>query len=136
VAVLKFEMSGREFAFDGDLEVTADELWALDELGVSEREVVAVLTKADDRGRPERVTRVFCALAYISARREDPSTTWASFARTIAPGTLNVLGVEASGLGAALVADDKPAEEPEPERPKRAPKAKKQPEKVEEPAPA
>lgn len=135
MTVLKFEMSGREFLFDGALEVTADELWALDELGVSESEIVAVLGGDGDRPPSGRVTRVFCALAYLSARRADPSTTWAPFARTIAPATLNVLGVEASGLGAALLADDKPAEE-QPEKPKRAPKAKKPQEKVEEPAPA
>jgi hypothetical protein len=115
--------------------VTADELWALDELGVSEGEIVAVLEGAATGGR---AARVFCALAYISARREDPATTWAQFARTIAPGTLKLLGVEPSGLGPALLADDKPGDEPqagEKPRPKRAPRAKKT-EKTEEPVSA
>jgi len=102
VTVLKFEMSGRQFTFDGDLEVTADELWALDELRVDATEIVAALG-GGDRPPPERVTRVFCALAYLCARRENPATTWAQFSRTIAPGTLNVHGVEPSGLGAALL---------------------------------
>jgi hypothetical protein len=133
---MRFEMSGREFTFDGGLDVTADELWALDELGVSEAEIVSVLNGgADERISPARAVRVFCALAYISARREHPGTTWPEFARTIAPGTLKLLGLEPSGLGPALLADQ-PAE-PEAEekpKPKRAPRAKKA-ERIEEPAP-
>jgi hypothetical protein len=108
-AVLRFEMSGRRFAFDFERDITADELWALDELGVSAAEMAAVLARIDSGDVDEhRITRALCALAYLCARRDDPKVSWAEFSRTIAPATWRPLDDdEPVSVGEAL---SKPAE--------------------------
>lgn len=93
MALMTFRVSGREFTYDGDKDWTADELFALDEIGgIDYDEIKAVLTGAirGEQMSEGRVMRVMCVLAFIGARRHDPSTTWAKFSREIEPASLQI----------------------------------------------
>lgn len=114
---LRFEMSNRVFRFDAERDITADELWALDEVGVTEDEMVAALDGLNgDDISISRKTRALCALAYLAARREDPATKWSEFSRTIAPATWRPIpDGEPASVGEALAEKPKRAKKPEPE---------------------
>lgn len=96
MAVMTFRMSGREFTYDGDREWSAADVFALDDLGMGYDEIRSVF-EAAVAGRPQPasgVLRAMCALAYISARRDDPRTVWAEFSTGIHPSTFEVVRVD------------------------------------------
>lgn len=104
--LMRFTIDGpdglRELAFDWAQELTGDDVWALDEMGVSTTELAAIIAKAeeiaevrdDDRATVDLGLRAMCALAYLAHRRGGGDGTWREFARTFYPNSFTVLGME------------------------------------------
>lgn len=97
--VLRFTMSGQTFAYDWAQELTAADTFALDEMGVKVTELDDAITNADamasgDRAFTQMGLRVICAIAFLAHRRAGNDTAWKDFSRTIAPATLEVLGID------------------------------------------
>lgn len=97
--VLRFRMSDQTFAYDWAQELTAADTFALDEMGVKVTELDDAVQNADamasgDRAFTQMGLRVICAVAFLAHRRDGHNTPWREFARTIAPATLEVLGID------------------------------------------
>jgi hypothetical protein len=107
MSVMRFTISGpageQQLAYDWAQDITAADLWALEEMGMTADILENAIERADDIAQAAATgdrsvlnlsLRVMCALAFLAHRRDGNDTPWKDYARGINPGSFKVVGMD------------------------------------------
>lgn len=105
MTIMRFTIGGpggeQELAYDWAADLTAADVWALDEMGLSATVLEDFLARAEsvaagtDRDLLAGLgLRAMCAIAYLAYRRGGGDKPWVRYAAGIAPSTFTVLGMD------------------------------------------